>query len=168
MPRFEVNIERDAVTLAALEKTLDTRQILEPVARKIIAFIQLGFKVSTSPYGEKWAPLRFRNGQPLRDNKLLQNSFVPRYGQDFVEIGTNRVGARVHQFGATIVPVHAKMLRFFAKGSTIPIFAKSVTIPARPFMPLDSAGNLVLPAVWGKSFLAIVRAKLEGKNAGAV
>lgn len=164
MPRFRVDIERDKATADALAKALDARKILEPVARKLLALVKLGFKVSTSPYGEKWAPLKFRNGQPLRDTGLLQNSFFTRYGPNFFDFGTNRVGARVHQFGATIVPVKAKMLRFFAKGSKVPIFRKSVTVPARPFLPLDSAGNLVLPDAYARSFLAVVRAKLEGKG----
>lgn len=167
MPRFRVDIERDKATADALAKMVpEARAILEPIARKLQAFVWLGFKVSTSPYGEKWAPLKFRNGQPLRDTGVLRNSLVPRYGKDFFEFGTSHPGARVHQFGATIVPVKAKMLRFFAKGSKIPIFRKSVTIPARPYMPLDKGGKLVLPDAWAKSFLAVVREKLEGKGGG--
>lgn len=38
----------------------------------------------------------------------------------------------VHEFGATIFPRKAKMLRFVIDGKVI--FARSVTIPARPYM----------------------------------
>lgn len=162
MPRIHIDISKAGAELGA--QLPDAKKLLEPAARKLVALIKLGFKTSTGPNGEKWAPLKFRDGQPLRDTGLLQNSFFTFFGPDYVDIGTNRVGARVHQFGAVIRPVKAKMLRFFAKGSSIPIFRKSVKIPARPFFPLDRGGNLMLPAAWEKSFLASVRARLEGKG----
>ena len=40
--------------------------------------------------------------------------------------------APVHEFGAVITPVRAKALRFTIEGKTI--FAKSVHIPARPYL----------------------------------
>lgn len=165
MPRIQVVVENDN---ADVRTTLpDARQLLEPAARMLVALVKLGFKTSTAPTGERWAPLKFRSGQPLRDKGLLQNSFFTRYGNDYVDVGTSRVGARAHQFGATIRPVRAKMLRFFPEGSKVPIFRKSVKVPARPFLPLDSAGNLVLPDAWERSFLATVRARLEGKKGAA-
>lgn len=164
MPRFRVDIDRPGPDEVG-GSLPDARALLEPVARKLVALIRLGFKFSQSPYGEQWAPLKFRSGQPLRDKGHLRDSIVPRYGADYVDIGTNRVGARVHQFGATIVPVKAKALRFFGEGSSVPIFRQKVVVPARPFLPLDKGGNLVLPDAWQKSFLAAIRAKLEGKAA---
>ncbi len=163
MPRFRVDVER--IGPDQVGGALPTsRELLEPVARRLIALIRLGFKFSQSPYGEKWAPLKLRSGQPLRDKGHLRDSITPAYGADDMTIGTNHPGARVHQFGATIRPVRAKMLRFFAEGSSIPIFRKSVTIPARPYLPLDPAGNLVLPSAWEQSLRKTIIAKLEGKG----
>lgn len=165
MPRLRIDVERDKATEEALKKQLDARTVLGPAVRKLLTLINLGFKFGQSPYGQKWAPLKLRVGQPLRDTRVFQSSIVARFEGESATIGTNHIGARVHQFGATIRPVKAKMLRFFAKGSTIPIFRKSVKIPARPYFPLDASGNLALPATWEKAFLESVRATLEGKKA---
>lgn len=159
MPRIQIDIDQVGEPLKGALP--DAKTLLEPAARRLVALIKLGFKTSTGPNGEKWAPLKFRDGQPLRDRGLLQNSFFTRFGPDYVDIGTNRVGAAVHQFGAVIKPVKAKMLRFFAKGSKVPIFRSSVKIPARPYMPLDPSGNLMLPAAWESTFIAAVRKRLE-------
>ena len=167
MPRVTVDIETSRGKIPLQEALKDPRPILESAARKLVALIKLGFKTSTAPDGSKWLPLKLRTGQPLRDRGLLVNSITTQRGADFIDIGTSRVGARVHQFGATIVPVRAKMLRFFAKGSKVPIFRKSVTIPARPFFPLDAGGNMQLPGAWQKSFLDVVRQRLEGKTGGS-
>ncbi len=163
MPRFRIDVDR--IGPDQVGGALPTaRDVLEPVARKLLTLIRLGFKFSKSPWGETWEPLKLRSGQPLRDKGHLRDSIVPAYGPDYVDIGTNHVGAKVHQFGATIRPVRAKALRFFAEGSNIPIFRQQVTIPARPYLPLDNSGNLVLPATWEKSFLSTIRAAIEGKK----
>ena len=52
-------------------------------------------------------------------------------GDRTVEIGSNLPYAAVHQFGATIKPRAAKVLMF--RGHV----AKSVTIPARPYLGLS-------------------------------
>lgn len=50
-----------------------------------------------------------------------------------VDIGPSVLYARIHEYGGVIVPVAAKMLRWFdAEGN--PIFANAVHIPARPYM----------------------------------
>lgn len=164
MPKVRIDVEQAKGALPLADAVTNPRTVLAPAARMLITLIKLGFKTGTAPDGTKWAPLKFRNGSPLRDKGLLMNSIVPRFGPDYVDIGTNRVGAAVHQFGATIRPVKAKMLRFFAEGSKVPIFRKSVTVPARPFLPLDPSGNASLPPGWQKSFLETVRKRLEGKG----
>lgn len=49
-----------------------------------------------------------------------------------LEFGSDRKYAALQQFGGSIKPVSAKALQLGGKGSGI--FAKSVTIPARPFI----------------------------------
>lgn len=97
----------------------------------------------------EWRELRCRKGMPLKDRGTLAQSMGPRNdgmrpgkgvgsivrmsgGLDGdVTIGTNLAYAAVQNYGATIVPVRAKALRFKCRGQWI--FRKKVTIPARPF-----------------------------------
>jgi phage gpG-like protein len=79
-------------------------------------------------------------------------------GGDTVEIGTNygRLPsggsvAAVHQFGATIRPRRGRHLIFTPRGFTHPIFARQVTIPARPFLPMSG-----LPQDWEEDIVDIL------------
>jgi phage gpG-like protein len=89
----------------------------------------------------------------LRDSIDYQVS-----GGDTVEIGTNygRLPsggsvAAVHQFGATIRPRRGRHLIFTPRGFTHPIFARQVTIPARPFLPMSG-----LPQDWEEDIVDIL------------
>lgn len=96
-----------------------------------------------------WAPLRCRDGQPLRDRGTLSQSIGPVNDglhpsrvtgsivrlsgglNGVVTIGTSLAYAAVQNYGATIVPVRAKALRFMCHGKVV--FRKKVVIPPRPF-----------------------------------
>jgi phage gpG-like protein len=99
-----------------------------------------------------WAPLKCREGQILRKRGTLAQSIGPandgirpgaavgsivRMLPGIVTIGTNIAYAAVHNYGATIVPVKAKALRFKCHGHWIS--KKKVVIPARPFNDFTSA-----------------------------
>ncbi len=47
-------------------------------------------------------------------------------------VGTNKIYARIHEFGGTIKPVRARMLAWQTDGEWH--FAKQVTIPPRPYL----------------------------------
>jgi phage virion morphogenesis protein len=136
-------------------------ETLEPLHRRIgaalVSNVQLGFKSSSSPYGQAWAPLKFRKGQPLRDTGRLRNSITQQPDSDGVTVGTNVDFAAVHQFGAVIKPVKAKRL-VFGNGAGGLVFAKQVRIPARPFLPIDSAGNVTLPPSYQRTVINRIRA----------
>ena len=70
----------------------------------------------------------------------LRNSFHAAFGKDFASIGTDCPYAAVHQFGATINAKTSKGLRFKIGGQWRN--KKSITIPARPILPIDAAGRL--------------------------
>lgn len=131
---------------------------LSAFGRVVLNRIRLGFRAGRSPYGQAWAPLKLRAGQPLRDTGALQRSITMSATGNEVVIGTNRVGARVHQFGATIVPVRAKVLAFPGPGGMI--FAKRVVVPARPFMPINPAGDMALPPSWAEAGLKAMAKEL--------
>lgn len=97
----------------------------------------------------KWKKLRCRKGQPLKDRGTLSQSMGPQNDgmhpghatgsivrmsgglAGMVTIGTNIAYAHVHNSGMVIYPRKAKALRFPCRGEWV--FAKKVTIPARPF-----------------------------------
>lgn len=150
--RVDVLTEKLEAELKAMQaKAQDATPAFSTIGRVLSNRIRMGFATSRNPWGAPWLPLKTRLGQPLRNTGLLARSITSKPGKDFVEVGTNRVGARTHQFGAIIKPVKAKGLRF--KIGDRYVFAKQVTIPARPFMPLNRAGNLDLPAAWAKGML---------------
>lgn len=98
------------------------------------------FKTQTAPDGTAWAALQPWYQKEKRRNKnriLTLNGYLrgqmtwQLVGDRTVEIGSNLPYAAVHQFGATIKPRAAKVLMF--RGHV----AKSVTIPARPYLGLS-------------------------------
>jgi phage gpG-like protein len=139
-------------------KSQDTTKVFQTIGRVLVNRIRLGFRASRSPKGVPWAPLTSRIGQPLMDKRRLLRSILPKAGNGFVEVGTNlkvpgggaSLGA-VHQFGAEIKPKKAKFLAFRIGGRLV--LAKQVTIPARPFMPLNPAGQIDLPPAWSQGIL---------------
>lgn len=154
-----MSLRGDYAKLARLQTKLkdlaadDTRaQLSNVVGAAALSRVQLGFRASESPYGEAWAPLKIRaGGKPLLDTGRMRSSISYRPSSNGFEIGTNFVGAAVHQFGAEIVPKRGKFLRFRGKihgrtrRTTGWLFARKVTIPARPFMPNASRG---IPPTW--------------------
>ena len=98
------------------------------------------FKTQTAPDGTAWAALQpwYQKEKRRNKNRILTLNGNLRgqmtwqlVGDRTVEIGRNRPYAAVHQFGATIKPRAAKVLMF--RGHV----AKSVTIPARPYLGLS-------------------------------
>lgn len=150
VPRIEVD---DREVVEALNRLLEIGEspapALDAVGRVLKARIQQGFQTGTDPEGRPWAPLKSRQGQPLRDKGQLMGSIDYQVEGNSVVVGTNKSYAPVHQFGAVIEAKRAKVLRFFVAGR--PVFAKRVTIPKRPFMPEER-----LPEAWGADSLEAI------------
>lgn len=121
--------------------------------------IRLGFRMGRNPWGAPWLPVKLRRGQPLRNTGALQRSIALQQGANEVLIGTNHPGRNVHQFGATIRPKNVSLLRF--PGPNGFIFAKEVTVPARPFMPINRANQVDLPQQWAVSGLEAMKKALQ-------
>lgn len=109
------------------------RDLMERVGRGMKADVDMNFRRGHGPDGGPWAPLKVRKGQPLRDTGRLQRSITWQADATRVVIGTNLLYARLQQFGGTIKPNKGKYLVFPA-GKGKMAFARSVTIPARPFI----------------------------------
>ena len=155
------------------------------IGRSVLAKIQLGFKFGVSPYGEKWLPLVARSGQPLVDTGGLRRSIYYKADDQGVTIGTKRLAtwkgktsdvAKVHQFGATVVPRpdnKSGLLRFPVGGSAAGAkpsgyaYKAKVVIPARPFFPIRPGANRVeLPPVWAKAAVDALKRFLAGNSYG--
>lgn len=99
-------------------------------------------------------------GKPLVDTGVLRNSINYAADADGVTVGTVAKQAKLQHFGGNVVPKQAKMLAFPGPGGEI-ILSKGVHIPARPFMPVNSAGQLALPPSWAKGVLREVSKHFE-------
>lgn len=125
----------------------NTKPAMNTIGRVLANRIRLGFKKSTSPYGDKWKPITYRQGQPLRDTGRLLASIGYRAQKDNVSVGTDGqiIYAKIHQFGGVIRPRTAKTLRFFI-GNRL-VFANKAVIPARPYLPIVN-NDVLLPQNW--------------------
>jgi phage gpG-like protein len=163
-----MTIKGDFPKLARLQSSLkklaskDTPvRLANALGAAAITEVELEFRESRDPYGQPWAPLKLRaGGKPLFDTGRLRSSFSAQQRFGGFTIGTNFIGAKAHQYGATIVPKRGKFLRFrggrgrrtrgvggrFQFGGGF-IFARSVTIPRRPILPEKYLGPR-----WSKAF----------------
>lgn len=87
------------------------------------------------PEGETWQPRHplDPSQQPLLNRAgHLGDSITARATASQAHWGSNRIYARIHQLGGVIRPKTARALRFQLGDQTI--VARSVTIPARPYL----------------------------------
>lgn len=152
MTNVKIDISNQAVT-TAFNKLLQLGQnpapALEGIGSLMQAKVQTGFRTSTSPYGGQWDKPGHRSGKPLINSGQLLKSIDYRLVGNAVEIGTNKHYAAIHQFGGVIKPKNKTRL-FFMLGKR-KIFARQVTIPARPFLPVNG-----LPDSWRDDVVDVV------------
>ena len=144
--------------LQAITDAMGADDLLHDIGRAIRTRVEMGFRNTTDPYGDKWQSLKYRSGQPLSDTGRLRNSISYEVQGDALVVGTNVCYAIVHQFGATVEATGKKGVGLCGesrKGASLLAFptpggwirAKKVTIPARPIFP-DSRG---MPPAWAKA-----------------
>jgi len=134
-------LERIVSTVDALARGRITQALKRQAGEAALTELRRGFRRSRDPYGKAWEELAIRPGVPLRDTGRLANSFSLQITPNGFAIGTPIEYAHVHQYGATIVPVRAPLLRFKVRG--VGWFSlKKATIPARKMLPEgDSLGT---------------------------
>ncbi len=113
------------------------------------------------PDGQHWAELNPAYAELkgagyniLFKSGALMNSLNYRAGAHEVSWGSPMIYAAIHQFGGKIVPKSAPALEFLlgnigARG-LVPVFlvrVKSVTIPARPYLGLNTADRTEIEAL---------------------
>lgn len=89
----------------------------------------------TSPDGAAWAPNKAGTSILVKSGHLLA-SIHYEVGGNEVRVGSGLVYAAIHQFGGTITPKNSSHLVFPGLDGGL-VFAKSVTLPARPYLGLS-------------------------------
>lgn len=152
---------------------------VDAFARVLRTRIQMGFRTSKTPEGRPWQRLNpyFRVGQPLRNTGRLYGSVQAQRRGDAVYVGTNlrtpdgrhSLGA-IHQFGAVVTPkegpgktYRGRLLGPIPTAGKGFVFLKHAVIPARRFMPVDTAGRVNLPPAWAKAAAQAMAKALETK-----
>lgn len=136
----------DAITIDVVRNTatprlmalsaLEQHELVTGLARRVQEQTRRRIRdTKTAPDGTPWKPNRAGTSTLLDSGALLRSiDFLVEGGQAI--IGTGLVYARIHQRGGKIVAKTAKALRFLFGGKIV--FARSVTIPARPYMGVSA------------------------------
>lgn len=118
--------------------------ILEAVGLEVVSITQRAFSDATLRVSP-WAPKRDGSPATLIQSGVLRESIrITGMSGSTVSVGSDRIYAAIQQLGGPIVAKPGKSLAFTAGG--VKFFAKKVTIPPRPFFPIDQSGTLSLIA----------------------
>lgn len=131
MAEITLSIEELQGKLEKLSKALENKMpLLRRVANTFQNVTEESFDKQASPFGEKWKLNAPKTLQKKRGNKiliksgLLSQSFTQKVTGSSAQVGTNKQYAAIHQFGGKA-----------GRG-------KKVSIPARPFMPINKNGEI--------------------------
>lgn len=119
---------------------VDTSEVSSVLAEQTRSTVELRFKASKDPEGNKWQPskrVRTEGGQTLVRTSMLKNSIQSKSAPEGFAVGTNLKYAATHQKGAEdrlIKPKKKKVLRFPINGSFRSAKEVHIDIPARPFL----------------------------------
>ena len=105
---------------------------LSPVMKKISIDMKsktnLNFRKQSDPMGNKWLKSKKKTGMTLSDTGDLKQGISSYYGDDFAMIGTNKIYARIHQYGGIIK----------SRGGKATLRTKTgIVIPQRKFIGMN-------------------------------
>lgn len=130
----------------ALKQFPDRRPFLEAAGLLVVAAGKRSFNESDLRPAV-WPARKSGGKHPLLklSGTLWRSIAIKGLTNHSVTVGSDRVYAAIHQFGGTILPKKpGGRLAFKIGGQTV--FARKVTVPARPFLPFLPSGEL-LPKV---------------------
>ncbi|MBW6402041.1 phage virion morphogenesis protein [Roseomonas sp. HJA6] len=138
---------RDAQrALAALERAgREPGMLLRPIGVVLIRGTRDRMQREVDPEGNAWEPLQpwyaaeKRNSRMLKESGRLEGSIVTEFDADTLAIGSRLPYSAVHQFGATIRPVHGPLLIFRTANGEPWGAAEEVYVPARPYLGISEA-----------------------------
>ena len=123
-----IEVQGISEAIAHLQKIGKTAKNLTPLHRHIGNILQnsieQSFESEASPFGKSWIPSKKTEGKTLTKSGDLSGGFTTDADSTGVSVGTNLVYAAIHQFGGQAGR------------------KRSVTLPARPFLPVSNSGEL--------------------------
>lgn len=132
--------------LGGLEARLaDRAPLMSDVAAYMESSTVMRFKSNIAPSGAAWKPsirVLLKGGRTLVNRGLYRDSFTSDSGEDFAEVGTNAIQARLMQFGGTVVPKTGGGTLHFNIPGVGWRRPKKVTIPARPHVGLSQVDRV--------------------------
>jgi len=155
-----LRITRDTLTPAlrkAVRGLADSRPVVEAMCLAVLSVAQRAFSQSAlraAPWpklaggggGGRDEQGRFLKGgggggaaRLRRSGELWKGLHVTNVSSRQGQVAVNKIYGAIHQFGGTIKPKAGGRLVFQMGGKTV--FAKSVKIPARPFLPFSKSGE---------------------------
>ncbi|SRR5581483_4471449 len=140
------------------KKIADRRPVLEAMGLELVSVTKRAF-VDESLRPAPW-PARKSGGDHslLRlSGALWQSIRIAKVTNSEVTVASDRKYAAIHQMGGVIY-AKGKALVFSIAGKKI--FAKKVTIPARPFFPFTKEGEMIPAAK--QRIEAVAKAKIAG------
>ena len=143
--QLSVDLKDFPLLVSRFNETAARAKDMSPLMRDI-AFLgenttKARFDAGIGPDDQPWKPsirAMQTGGQTLKKSGQLRDSISSEHTSHSAAWGTNKIYAAVHQFGAIIKPVSAKVLKFFLPGIGFRS-AKQVIIPARPFLGINKA-----------------------------
>lgn len=145
---FSVDLDdrRARAVLDAWDTGGDLYDLLDPIGAALVGTVLDRFEKGVGPDGRAWPKSRRavqEGGQTLVDRGRLRDSVTHAATASEVEIGTNVIYAAIHQLGGVIRAKNGKGLAFKVPGFAAEgggehlVIVESVTMPPRPFLPLD-------------------------------
>jgi len=122
-----------------------SKSLLNIAANSFKKTIVNTFNTSTDPFNRKWRDITHRQGKPLVDTGSLRDSIKIKVTNSYAIISTNKIYAKIQQFGGTIKPVRKKYLAFKINGQWRR--AKEVTIHPRPYFPIKNGKAIWTPEI---------------------
>lgn len=123
----------------AVHRMGDTQDLMDSIGEALVSSTLKRFQDEKSPEGEKWEPsarAAASGGTTLSNTGDLKKSIDKYVTSNKVMVGSNKEYARIHQLGGTVRPKKGKYLKFKGLGGE-DVFAREVTIPARPYLGIS-------------------------------
>lgn len=145
MSSIRVSIDGDVEELIAKLQNvagIDKAGVMNAIAEGLRTSTYERFDKGLSPEGKKWEPsirVKENGGTTLLKTTDLRTSIKAKSDSTGAAVGTNKVYAATHQFGAerTIRARKSKYLRFQIGGRWVCVPSVRINIPARPFLGIS-------------------------------
>lgn len=121
-----------------LRNATDTRPMMWALATEMQSMTEDNF--SRERWGGKRWQKNKRGGKTLQLSGQLAASISTKVSSRTAQIGTNKPYAAIHHLGGTILPKNKPYLVFPVPGGFRKV--KQVTLPPRPYLPIDGSGQL--------------------------